>query len=131
MADPRILGLTIPFRRLADDFAHGEGIQVVTSNVTQTLGVKAASEDGKYGGSYPWRGDFGCQLHRLRHNNYGDLFNDLARVFMADAVNRWEPRAALDLGATTMEARSGGHLVRVPVTSGQRLELSGLAEVTL
>lgn len=131
MADPRILGLTIPFRRLADDFAHGEDIQVITSNVTHVLGTRAASEDSKFSGGYPWRGDMGSQLHRLRHANYGDLFNDLARVFMTDAVSRWEPRAALDLGATTMETRSGGHLVRVPVTSGQRLELSGLAEVTL
>lgn len=92
---PRISGATSlgggiirPFRRTEhQDFANDSGVAEVLSCVGQVLGTEP--------GTQPWRVDFGCSLERLRHKNKTQDFVELARVFIADALKKWEPRAEL------------------------------------
>lgn len=87
IADPLGSGLIRPFRRTErSDFLQGFGVPEVLSAVGQVLGTQL--------GVLPWEPGFGCDLERLRHHS-GATNADLARIFVQDALQRWEPRAQL------------------------------------
>lgn len=93
-------GLLWPFQRDAkSDFANGAGSDLVRSALIAIVGTRAASPDGRSGGELPWRGDFGSLVYMLRHRNGDATSRELARVWVAQAVQRWEPRARI----TTVE----------------------------
>jgi uncharacterized protein len=84
--DPLGHGLVRPFARTEhQDFATDSGVKLVLSCVGQVLGTPL--------GTLPWEPAFGSQLYRLRHKSQDPTFLDLARIYSADAINRWEPRA--------------------------------------
>lgn len=84
-------GLLWPFRRSQSDFATASGVALVKSAVAQIVGTRA--DTGRTAGELPWRTDFGSWLHLLRYTNQDVLFEDVAVVYVGDAVRRWEPRA--------------------------------------
>jgi len=84
-------GLLRPFRRDQKlDFANAAGLELVRSAVGQVLGTRAASDTIQ--GEIPWRTEFGSLLYLLRHRNNDITTRELARVYVAQAIARWEPR---------------------------------------
>lgn len=92
-------GLLTPFRRdEKGDFAAGEEETLVLGCVAQVLGTRcsAMTASGPVEGELPWRPEFGSLLYTLVHRNMDDpVTRQLARVYAADALERWEPRFKL------------------------------------
>ena len=87
-------GLLRPFRRdQKTDFAAGGGEAVVRSAVGQILGTIGSSDFTQ--GELPWRTEFGSLLHLLRHQKNDRILEELARVYVVDALKRWEPRVVV------------------------------------
>jgi len=85
-------GILRPFRRDNKlDFANGGGAELIASNVGQVLGTICSSDYSS--GELPWRTEFGSLMHVLRLRNNSAALADQARVFVARAIERWEPRA--------------------------------------
>jgi phage baseplate assembly protein W len=84
-------GLSIPFRRDRQrDFAAASGEVLVRSAVAQVLGTVGASDFTQ--GELPWRTEFGSLLHLLRHQKNDVALREMAKVYVQDALRRWEPR---------------------------------------
>jgi phage baseplate assembly protein W len=83
-----------PFQRdKKTDWASAGGVRLVLSRIGQILGTRAASPSMQ--GELPWRDDFGSLLHLLRHRGVDETTIELARVYVAQAISRWEPSAYL------------------------------------
>jgi phage baseplate assembly protein W len=77
-----------PFRRTEhQDYATDSGTPLVISCVEQVLGTPL--------GTLPWEPGFGSELFRLRHKSQDPTFLDLCRIYSAEAIARWEPRATV------------------------------------
>ena len=127
-----ITGLLYPFVREADDFSVGAGATLLKSNVRKVVATKAASQDGRYRGEYPWRLDFGSDLDRIRHSNYDEFMTSLLQIYFTDAVSLWEPRASVSTERITFSERDGGHLMLASVGSqSDGSEVSAQLEVPL
>lgn len=84
-------GVIHPFRRnRTGDFQNEFGVALIKSNVSQILGTFAASEIAQ--GELPWRPNFGSVLYLLRHQPNNDSAQSLARIYVVEALQRWEPR---------------------------------------
>ena len=87
-------GLTRPFQRDGrSDFAAAGGEQLVRSAVGQILGTIGSSDFTQ--GELPWRSDFGSLLHVLRHQRNDQLLQELGRIYVVEALKRWEPRVVV------------------------------------
>jgi uncharacterized protein len=102
-------GLLRPFRRdQKADFAAAGGGALIRSAVGQILGTVGSSDFTQ--GELPWRTEFGSLLHLLRHQKNDRVLQELARVYVVDALKRWEPRVVMgasrgsDLGADRARA---------------------------
>lgn len=94
------LGRTItrPLRRdRKNDFANAQDAELVAASVAQILGT--ISETGRTRGELPWRTEFGSGLSLLVHRNPDRTFEELANVYVLEALQRWEPRVIVR-GAT-------------------------------
>lgn len=92
-------GLLLPFRRdRRNDFANGAGVEKIRSNVRQVLGTMQ--------GEIPWLPSFGSQLFRLRHQNNNPILENLAFLYVIDALQQWEPRARVKGVAVVREGRA-------------------------
>ena len=102
-----LIAITTPFRRdRKSDFASGTGSALLSSKISQILGTEGAS--GHLGGELPWRTDFGAGLHRLRHMANDDVLEELARVYIRDALRKWMG----DVSVTGVDvARDGESLI--------------------
>ena len=89
-------GLITPFRRdQKSDFAADGGARLVKSCVGQLLGMDASDDAGNIG-ELPWRPELGSWLYKLRYANIDDEITDhIAQVYVAEALQRWEPRVVL------------------------------------
>lgn len=84
-------GIVAPFRRdRKTDFASASGEALVRSRVAEILGVQCSDAGGTLQGELPWRHAFGSMLYRLKHKK-GIVLQELARVYVIDALRRWEP----------------------------------------
>lgn len=102
-------GLLWPFQRDAkSDFANGAGAELVQSALISILGTRAATPDGRSQGELPWRGDFGSLLYTLRHRNADATAKELARVYVAQALQRWEPRVRVRAVDVVRSSVQGG-----------------------
>lgn len=81
---------------------------MVRSCVAQVLGTLCASDSGTTQGELPWRSDFGCLLPLLRHRGLTDATKQLARVYVANALAKWEPRARVRSVSVDSVERDGG-----------------------
>lgn len=107
-------GLVRPFRRdRKQDFAFAEGEELVRSSVGQILGTLAATDFTQ--GEIPWRPELGSALHLLRHQKNDAVLQELARVHVADALKRWEPRVQLTSVQVTRERDRGENVLAVRV----------------
>lgn len=102
-------GLVTPFRRDGkSDFASAGGAALVRSCVMQVLGTECS--DNVHTGELPWRPEFGSLLYRLRHASINAPRAELARVYVADAIQRWEPRARVrDVRVLAQASQPNGH----------------------
>jgi len=105
-------GLLRPFRRdRKADFAAAGGEALVRSAVGQILGTMASSDFTQ--GELPWRTEFGSLLHLLRHQKNDAVLQELARVHVADALKRWEPRVQLTSVQVTRERDRGENVLSI------------------
>lgn len=105
-------GLLRPFRRdLKADFASDGGERVIRSAVGQILGTMAGSEFTQ--GELPWRTEFGSLLHLLRHQRNDAVLQELARVYVVDALKRWEPRVVVTSVKVTRERQDGENVLAI------------------
>lgn len=112
-------GIVAPLARdQKSDFTSAAGVELIRASIRRILGVRGASETAQ--GELRWRTEFGSQLYRLRHQNNDDVLADIARVFVADAIARWEPRVALIDTVIQQDASSFGPntVLRITVRFG-------------
>jgi len=128
-------GLTRPFRRdLRSDFAAAGGEQLVRCAVGQILGTVGSSDFTQ--GELPWRTDFGSLLHVLRHQRNDTVLQELARVYIVDALKRWEPRVIVTGVQITREQHDGENVLSLRLrynvisanTPGNNVILSGVEQ---
>jgi len=113
MAGEDILGfgLLSPLRRdRKSDFAAAGGEALVRAAVQQILGTIGASDFTQ--GELPWRTELGSLLFLLRHQRNDVALQELAKVYVGDALRRWEPRVVVtSLTAKRLEGGEGNKLV--------------------
>ncbi len=118
-------GLLRPFQRGARDFVAGGGAEAIKSAVGQILGTLGGSEYTQ--GEIPWRPELGSLLHLLRHQKNDAALQELARVYVTDALQRWEPRVRVTGVKVTRERHEGKDVlairVRYNAASAQRTAL--------
>lgn len=106
-------GVTSPFRRASSDLANAEGIALLKNNMKQILGVRADSDYTT--GELPWRTEFGSLLHLLRHKPNTLATEELARIYVVEALARWEPRILVRAVGITREVGPDANLQERPV----------------
>lgn len=100
-------GLVRPFQRDGKaDFANASGVALVKACIGQILGTQAASSYSQ--GEIPWRTDFGSLLYTLKHKRNDPSLADLARLYIAQAIRRWEPRVRLKYVFVTHDVSTPG-----------------------
>ncbi len=105
-------GLLRPFRRdLKADFAADGGERLIRSAVGQILGTMAGSDFTQ--GELPWRTEFGSLLHLLKHQRNDVVLQELARVYVVDALKRWEPRVVVTSVKVTRERQDGENVLAI------------------
>ena len=87
-------GVLRPLTRNSEgDFANSNDIALVRSEIGQTLGTLASSAVSP--GELPWRPEFGSLLYQLRHGNLDDTLVELARSYVAEAIQTWNSRVRI------------------------------------
>lgn len=81
-------GVVSPFRRGANDIATASDIEIIKNNIEHILVTPR--------GSYPWRQEFGSDLHKLLHRLNSPSTAQIAKVYVNDALAQWEPRVRVD-----------------------------------
>lgn len=122
-------GLLRPFRRdRKSDIANAGSVELVKAAVGQILGTHCSSDYTV--GELPWRTEFGSLLRLLRHRPNDEGQEELARYYVAQALQRWEPRVALrrvairqsaapDGQRTVLEIRVSYNIIRRNVAGNQ------------
>ena len=98
-------GILTPFRRGPADFVAGGGVELVQSMVGQVLGTRSGSDFTE--GELPWRGDFGSLLHLIRHQKNDQIREELARIYVVEALSRWIPQIRVNDVEITQELGPG------------------------
>lgn len=131
-------GLTRPFHRDGrSDFAAAGGEQVIRSAVGQILGTVGSSDFTQ--GEVPWRTDFGSLLHVLRHQRNDNVLQELARIYVVDALQRWEPRVSVTSVQISREHQDGENVLAIKVrydvivanTPGNNVIVAGVEQTVL
>jgi len=82
-------GIIQPFQRDGrSDFLAASGERLIKSRIEQILATEGTSPYSE--GEIPWRTELGSQLHLIRHKNDTDINADLARIYVNDALTRWQ-----------------------------------------
>jgi phage baseplate assembly protein W len=135
MLEFRGFGLLRPLRRdQKADFAAGGGEQLIRSAVGQILGTIGSSEVTP--GEVPWRTEFGSLLYRLRHQKNDSILQELARVYVVDALKQWEPRIVVTAVTVQREQLDGENVLAIRIrydiistnTPGNNVILSGIEQ---
>jgi phage baseplate assembly protein W len=99
-------GILSPLQRdQKQDFANAGGLPLIQSCIAQILGTQCSADGAgvEQQGELRWRPGFGSLLYRLKFLSEGSVLNDLARVYIVDALKRWEPRVAVSSAVTTFD----------------------------
>jgi phage baseplate assembly protein W len=64
-------------------------------------------------GELPWRTEFGSLLHLLRHQRNDAVLQELARVYVVDALKRWEPRVVITSVEVTRERQDSENVLAI------------------
>ena len=85
--------ILIPFRRDGKgDFASGVGDDLLASKIREVLLTRP--------GELPWRTAFGAELDALRHQRNDAVLEELARVRVREALQRWVPGVTEEVDVT-------------------------------
>lgn len=131
-------GLLRPFRRDdRADFSAAGGVALVKSCVGQILGTVGSSEFTQ--GEIPWRTDLGSLLHLLRHRKNDALLQELGRVYVVDALKRWEPRVLVTSTQIARQQKDGEDVLAIFLaydliatnTPGNNVIVAGITQVVL
>ena len=105
-------GLIRPFQRdRKADFAAAGGEALVRSAVGRDprddrfLGVRA--------GEIPWRPELGSRLRLLIHQRNDAALQELARVYVVDALKRFEPRVRVKSVRVSRESDRGDNVLAI------------------
>jgi phage baseplate assembly protein W len=89
------MNLLIPLRRdKKQDYAKASGAQLLASKVRQVLLTEGATP--RSSGELPWRTNFGAGVSLLRHQRNDLVLQELARVYVREALERWLPGVLLE-----------------------------------
>lgn len=117
--------LLIPFRRdKKRDFAVGSGPELLASKVRQALLTEGTSP--RSSGELPWRTSFGASLPLLRHQRNDAALQELARVYVRDALKRWVPGAQVE--SLDVEQEGAALTLRLRV---REQDVAAIVEVSL
>jgi phage baseplate assembly protein W len=109
----------IPFRRdKKQDFAKASGAQLLASKVRQVLLTEGATP--RSSGELPWRTNFGAGLGLLRHQRNDLVLEELARVYVREALERWLPGVLLE--GVQVERRNASLVVALRLKTPGRPE---------
>ena len=87
-------GVIHPFRRdRTGDFQNEFGRKLIIAAVSQILGTFAATEISQ--GELPWRPNFGSAIYLLKHQPINEATQNLARIYVVEAIQRWESRVKI------------------------------------
>lgn len=101
-------GVLMPFQRdEKQDFANGEGVELIMSNVQQILGTRAQTDTAP--GELPFDPELGSWLHLLRHQNVTPVLRHQAEVYVVGALGRWEPRVEV----TRVSVERGARVITI------------------
>ncbi len=128
MTDARLKrGLMAPLMRDGKrDFVTGHGAAYLRSKIIQVLLTEGATP--RSSGELPFRTNFGSGLHLLRHERNDHVIEELARVYVKDALKRWLPEVEI----TSFQAfRQNGTLHLHLQYSTQSMTKPSLVEVRL
>lgn len=93
--DPFGRGILCPFQRDGKgDFAHGDGLPLLRSDIGELLGIigPARAEPGEV----PWRTDLGSRVVQLKHRGiHAEMTRATAELETAGALRKWEPRVVV------------------------------------
>ena len=64
------------------------------SAVGQVLGTRSSSDVTT--GEIPWKTEFGSLLYNLRHYPNDEVLQGVASLYVAEAIQRWEPRVLVN-----------------------------------
>lgn len=107
-------GILRPFRRdQKSDFAAAGGEALIRSAVGQVLGTMCSSDFTQ--GELPFRSEFGSLLYLLRHQRNDNVLQELARVYVVDALKRWEPRVVVTGVQVTREQQDGENVLAIRI----------------
>ena len=107
-------GAIRPFRRdQKSDFATAGGEALIRSAVGQVLGTMCSSDFTQ--GELPFRSEFGSLLYLLRHQRNDNVLQELARVYVVDALKRWEPRVVVTGVQVTREQQDGENVLAIRI----------------
>jgi phage baseplate assembly protein W len=84
---------------------------VIRSAVGQILGTVGSSDFIQR--ELPWRTDFGSLRNLLRNQTNDHILQELARVYVVDALKRWEPRVMVTGVQLTREQRNGKNMLAI------------------
>lgn len=101
-----IFGIVFPFRRGANDIDAGRAESALRSDLVTLLTTPS--------GHLPWRTDFGCRLHAMKHMPMTAATADQVRHFVMDAVSRWLPSITV-VGCEVRPVRTAG-LLKIRIT---------------
>ncbi|OHD18821.1 MAG: hypothetical protein A2Y38_16460 [Spirochaetes bacterium GWB1_59_5] len=87
------------------DFLTASGPALVANAVSQILGTLGGSDDVV--GELPWDTEFGSILPRLRFRKMDLGDRELAKFYIADALNRWEPRIQVHAASVSKDEDAG------------------------
>lgn len=106
-------GLLRPFRRdEKNDFANGGSLELIQACVGQILGMQGASSDNPaVDGELEWAPKRGSLLYLLRHQKNDLALRELARIYVVDALRRFEPRIRVKTVLASREKSDTGEEV--------------------
>lgn len=88
-------GIIRPLQRdRKNDFANSVGPDLIRSNIVQILGTLSQGRNNR--GELEWRPEFGSQLPIMQYRNLNEVFFELLRTQVVDAIERWEPRVLVE-----------------------------------
>src|SRR5581483_1311178 len=98
-------------RDLRSDFVAAGDEEGIRSAVGQILGTNGASD--RTPGEVPWRTEFGSLLYLLRHQKNDSVLAELARVYVVDALKRWDPRVVVTAVTITQEGKGNENVLSI------------------
>ena len=99
------------------DFVAAGGLQLIRTVIRAIIGTRCSAPSGSNPGEIPWRPQAGSLVDLLRHQNVDDPATQaLARLYVAQAVQTWDPRIVVQrVGCSRVEVPGQGSGLKTTV----------------